>query len=155
MQWTPAGLINVREYEVDGFELSAALYARRDLSLYVALTLLDPARELTPRAPEFSASAGANFEPMTWLRLTLDLEYVDEQYAYNARTGEGQILGMEMLPGYFVASAGVGLPLVDFVGAPLVLSLQIENLTGEDYSFQPGYPMPGRTLSLTARMGVD
>ncbi|MGD9140355.1 MAG: TonB-dependent receptor, partial [bacterium] len=152
MQWTPAGLVNVREYEVTGFEISAAIDMRRGISLYAALTLLDPAMEKTPRSPEFSGSAGANFEPMTWLRLTLDLEYVARQYAYNARSGEGELLDMEMLPGYFVANAGVGFPLADFTGAPIELSLEIENLTDEDYCFQPGYPMPGRTVFLTARM---
>lgn len=155
MQWTPAGLINIREYEVSGFELSAAMDMRSDFSLYVAGTLLDPTKERTPRAPKFSGSARANFAPLTWLRLTLDLEYVDDQYAYNARSGEGAILDIEMLPSYFVASAGVGFPLMDSVGAPLALSLEIENLTDEAYSFQPGYPMPGRTLSLTARMGIN
>jgi len=152
MQWTPAGLVNVREYEVRGFEISAAIFPAGDVSLYAALTLLDPAMEKTPRAPEFSGSAGANFEAMKWLRLTFDLEYVADQYAYNARSGEGEVLDLEMLPEYFVANAGIVFPFAGFVGSPLELSLEIENLTDEDYSFQPGYPMPGRTVFLTARM---
>jgi iron complex outermembrane receptor protein len=153
MQYTPGGLVNVRDYEVNGLEVSSTLDPRRDLSLYGAVTLLDPKQEKTPRAPEFSAAAGVNWRAVSRLRLTLDLEYVDEQYAYNGRAGVGAIVDIEKLPSYFVAGAGIGYDISDYIPGHCELSLAIENLTDEVYAFQPGYPMPGRTVFLTARLG--
>ena len=154
MQWTPAGLVNVRRYDVYGLEISGALSPHRDLSLYAAVTVLEPGSEKTPRVPGFSGSAGANYGPVAWLRFTLDIEYVAEQYAYNARSGEGAILALEKLPAYFVANTGVGFPLTEHVNAPLEVSVGVENITDESYAFQPGYPMPGRTVFLSARLGL-
>ncbi len=153
MQYTPDGLINVREYELNGLEISSTLDPRRDLSLYGAITVLDPEQEKTPRAPELSVSAGANYKPVSKLRLTLDLEYVDKQYAYNGRSGAGAIVDVEKLPSYFVMNGGIGHDFSDYIPGLLEVSLEVENLTNEVYSFQPGYPMPGRTVFVAARLG--
>lgn len=55
-----------------------------------------------------------------------------------------------------MANAGIGFVLSDYVRMPCELSLGslgIENLTDEYYAFQPGYPMPGRTVFFIARLG--
>ncbi len=153
MEFTPAGLVNTREYDVTGLEAGAAVAPRRDLSLYGAITLLHPKHEKTPRAPGFSGSAGANYKPVSRLKLTLDIEYVTEQYAFNARSGAGAIAGIEELPAYFVLNAGVAFDVSGYVPIPCRLSLSVENLADETYAFQPGYPMPGRTVFVTARLG--
>jgi iron complex outermembrane receptor protein len=153
LQWTPAGLVNVRDYEVNGLEASSALDLRRNLSVYVSVTLLDPGHEKVPRVPSLSGSVGAYYGPLSWLRLAVDLEYVDEQYVFNARSGEGAIADLEMLPGYFVANASVGFVVSPYVRVPCELSLGIENLTDKYYAFQPGYPMPGRSVFLVASLG--
>jgi outer membrane receptor protein involved in Fe transport len=98
-------------------------------------------------------SAGANYKPVSRWRLTLDMEYVDQQYAYNGRSGVGVIAGVEKLPSYFVTNAGVGHDFSDHIPGLLEVSLEVENLTNEVYSFQPGYPMPGRTVFVAARLG--
>jgi outer membrane cobalamin receptor len=155
MQYTPGGLVNVRAYEVRGLEVSSTLRPNRDLSLYGALTLLDPEETKTPRTPAVSVAAGANFKPAKRLRLTADAEYVAEQYAFNGRSGIGEIADIEELPSYFVASAGAGYDISGYTPLECEISLTVENLTGEVYAFQPGYKMPGRTVSLSARLGLE
>jgi outer membrane cobalamin receptor len=155
MQYTPDGLINVRNYEVNGFEVSSTVSPRRDISLYGAFTLMDAKDEKTPRVPAISISMGANYKPWPRLRLTLDAEYVDEQYAFNGRSGTGEIAGVERLEGYFVASAGIGYDISDWTPLDWELSLTVENLTDEVYGFQPGYEMPGRTVSLAAHLDLE
>ena len=153
MQWTPDGLTNVRDYEINGFEISSTLSPRRRFSLLMAFTYLGPKRERTPRTPAFSLSAGVNYEPVSKVRLNLDLEYVDEQYAFNARSGEGEIADLEKLPSYSLANASVALVLSEYTRFPCELSIAVENITDECYAFQPGYPMPGRTVFVVARLG--
>jgi outer membrane cobalamin receptor len=155
MQYTPDGLFNVRDYDVQGLEISSTLRPRRGLSLYGAVTLLHPRYVKTPRAPALSISAGANFKPATRLRLTVDAEYVGEQYAFNGRSGLGDLADIEKLDSYFVASAGVGYDISDYTPLDCEISLMVENLTDEVYAFQPGYEMPGRTVSLSTRLGME
>ncbi len=153
MQYTADGLVNVRDYEVTGLEISSTVDPRRDLSLYGAVTLLEPGYEETPRAPAFSAAAGMTWGVAPGLHMTLDLEYVDEQYAFNGRAATGEVMNIEKLTGYFLAGAGIRYDMSDHFPGRCELSLAIDNLTDEVYAFQPGYPMPGRTLFLTARLG--
>ncbi|MFC1800352.1 TonB-dependent receptor [Candidatus Eisenbacteria bacterium] len=153
LQWTPQGLVNVKRYEVNGLEISSTLDPLLNLSLYGAITVLDPVQEKTPRAPGLSASAGVNYRPISRWRLTVDFEHVGEQYVYNGRSGAGAIVDAEKLPSYFVINGGIGYGFSDHIPGLAELSLEIENLTNESYSFQPGYPMPGRTVLVTARLG--
>jgi outer membrane cobalamin receptor len=155
IQETPDGFLNVRDYEVTGIEVSGLLKPGRVLSLYGSLTVLHPRHEKTPRTPGLSVSAGANLRPIPRLRLTLDTEYVDSQYAFNGRSSSEDTAGMEKLASYLVAGAGIAYDLP--ARAPLAweLSLTVENLTDRTYAFQPGYEMPGRTVSLAAHLALD
>jgi outer membrane cobalamin receptor len=153
IQYTPDGLVNVRHYRVNGLEFSTVLAPRPDLSVYGAVTLLKAAYEKTPRVPAVSASVGANYKALPRLRLVLDAEYVDEQYAFNGRSSAVEIAEIERLPGYFVANAGVAYDVSGLLPWRGEVFLAVDNVTGEDYAFQPGYPMPGRTASLALRMG--
>jgi iron complex outermembrane receptor protein len=92
---------------------------------------------------------------MARFRLTIDAEYVDEQYAFNGRSGAGVLADIEKLPGYVVTSAGIGYDVSEHTPLDCEVSLTVENLTDEVYAFQPGYEMPGRTLSLSARLGME
>ena len=155
MQYTLDGLLNVRDYDVQGLEISTTLRPRRGLSLYGAVTLLHPREVKTPRAPAVSVSAGANFKPARRFRLTVDAEYVDEQYAFNGRSGVAALADIEKLDSYFVASAGVGYDISDYTPLDCEISLTVENVTDEVYAFQPHYEMPGRTVSLSTRLGME
>jgi len=155
MQYTPDGLLNVRDYAVKGLEVSSAVRPARNISIYGAITLLDAKEEKTPRAPAVSISTGANWRPLVRLRLTVDAEYVDEQYAFNGRTGTGSLGEVEHLAGYLVTSAGIGYDISDYTPLDFELLLTVENLADETYAFQPGYDMPGRTISLSTRLGLE
>jgi len=154
LQWTPEGLINVRDYDVRGLEISGMFDPLPHLALSAAVTVLDPAEEKTPRAPGLSISAGANYRVLPGWRLALDLEYVGEQYAYNGRSGDGAVAEVEQLGSHFVVNGGIGYDFSAHVPGLSELSLEAGNLTNEEYCFQPGYPMPGRNVSLTARLGT-
>jgi outer membrane cobalamin receptor len=152
---TPDGLANVRDYEVTGCEISSMLAPAKNLSMYGALTVLKPGHEKTPRVPALSAAIGANYKPSTRLRLTLDAEYVDEQYAFNGRSAPAEIASVEKLPSHFVTSAGVGYNISGDAPLGCEVSLTVENLTDEAYAFQPGYEMPGRTLFLATHLSLE
>jgi iron complex outermembrane receptor protein len=152
METTSEGLVNVRDYDLAGLEVSGSFRPGRSLSLLGAITVLDPDREKTPRAPDLSVSGGAVWRPVARLKLTLDAEYVDEQYAFNARSMEGAPAEVEKIGDYLVAGGGLAFDLSGMAPLDSEISLSVENLTDETYAFKPGYEMPGRTAFLGVRL---
>jgi iron complex outermembrane receptor protein len=152
LQWTREGLVNVREYETTGMEVSVGSDIHQSLSIYGSVTLLNPKYEKTPRVPRVSVSGGANWRPLKRLRISLDTEYVDEQYVFNGRSGQMVVQGAEKIESYLVSNGSVGYSISEWVPGGCEVSLSVDNLTNEGYEFQPGYPMPGRNISMAARL---
>lgn len=151
LQTTAQGLINVRDYETSGAELSCTVEPADTLSLFGALTVLDPEQEKTPRAPELSLAAGVNWAPFDRWRLSTDLEYVDEQYAFNGRSSAPALADAEQLGSYLVVNASLAWDVSAWSPGNAELALSAENVTDETYAFQPGYPMPGRSWFMSTR----
>jgi iron complex outermembrane receptor protein len=81
------------------------------------------------------------------VRLDLDAEYVDDQYAYNGRSGMPSAQDLEKVDQYLVANAKVALDLAAFSSLHGEFYIAAENITDEDYEFLSGYPMPGTTYT--------
>lgn len=146
-QYTPNGLLNVGEIKTDGAEAAIHVHPSDDLALFAGLTHLHPDSDKTPRMPELSVSAGASYKVTRHVRLDLDAEYVDDQYAYNGRSGMPSAQDLEKVDQYLVANAKVALDLAAFSSLHGEFYIAAENITDEDYEFLSGYPMPGTTYT--------
>jgi outer membrane cobalamin receptor len=145
LQYTPNGLLNVGEIKTDGAETTLHLHPCTDVTLFAGLTYLHPDAETTPRMPEFSTSAGISYQATRHVKIDLDAEYVDDQYAYNGRSGKPSTQDLEKVDGYLVASARVVLSLAAVSSLHGEFYVSAENITDEDYEYLPGYPMSGTT----------
>ena len=80
--------------------------------------------------------------------MNLDLQWVDERYVLNPRFASGEV----RVGSYFLANAKATVPWrllgLDADGG---FFLSCDNLTGQDYEYRPGYPMPGTMIHL----GID
>jgi len=152
LQWTPQGLVNAGSADIDGLELSTGVTPNRHLALYASVTLLDAEDEKTPRAPEWSASAGATLSITRRLRLHADVDAVASQYAFNGRDGQGTRATVEKVDAYTVGNVRVS--YVPPLGEDLRLTLfaGCENVADVSYETLAGYPLPGRFVSGGARV---
>ena len=75
-------------------------------------------------------------------RIALDAQWVDERVAGNPRF-PGLLTTVDS---YFLLNGKVAATL-DAVSPGLAVFLAGENLTGSDYAYRPGYPMPGASVS--------
>jgi len=145
-------LLNVGKKAVDGWETSLHLTPWERLSFFAGLTLLHSEFDKTPRAPKVSTSAGISLKVLPNVKLDMDAEYVDNQYAYNGRSGTPAPEDLEEIDGYLVANAKITLDLTAYTKVQSELYVSVENLTNEKYEFLPGYPMPGTSCFSGARV---
>lgn len=152
LQWTPQGLVNAGSADIDGLELSAGVTPNRHLALYASVTLMEADDPKTPRAPEWSASAGATLSITRRLRLHADVDAVASQYAFNGRDGQAGRAGVEKVDAYTVGNVRVS--YMPPLGEDLQLTLfaGCENVADVSYETLAGYPLPGRFVSGGARL---
>lgn len=133
---------NIESFRQRGAELTATVRPHDTLSLFGGITYLDPDPGDLPYSPEWTVVGGANWRFHPSVELSLDLEWIDRMHvASQAR----------LLNGVNTATVGAHLLL----NAKLTYHFQagerlrgkvfvaLENALGEDYEYQPDYPMPG------------
>ncbi len=152
LQYTQNGILNVGEIEADGTEAVMHLNPFDDLALFAGFTFLHPDGDMTPRMPDLSASAGVSYKITKYIKIDLDAEYVDDQYAYNGRSGSPSAQDLEKVDSYLVANSKLSLDLALFSRLNGELYVAAENITDEEYEFLSGYPMPGTTYSSGMRL---
>lgn len=140
---------NVGSYTTNGSELTMRLYPADKVDLFFGLAYMKTTPDDVPNAPDWSCSAGVEYRPNARLTLNLDAEYVGRREVVNTRR---QDLPQERVGSYLLVNARAGLvvtrPRSRWRGELFVAG---DNITDETYEHQPGYPMPG--ASLTA--GID
>ncbi len=147
LQWTPAGLLNVGSADADGAEITAHLRPCDRLALYAGITLLDPEDSRTPRAPDWTASAGASVSVTRRLQVHADVDAVAEQYAFNGRAGDGERLTAEEVDRYTVGSLRITYTPVLAEKGRVTVFAGCDNIADVSYETQAGYPLPGRFYS--------
>jgi outer membrane cobalamin receptor len=137
----PPAFANVGDYRAQGVELSLTVEPLRDLALMAGWTYTETRPELIPYTPKVTIVSGAVFSRGRW-RVSSDAQYVDKRFVGNLRyPGQPQ-----KVDAYFLLNGRVALRLgKQNVRGPEVF-IAGENLTGADYAFRPGYPMPGRSV---------
>jgi len=152
LQWTPQGLVNVGSADIDGVEVSAGVTPHRHLALYASVTLLDADDPKTPRAPEWSASAGATLSITKRLQLHADVDAVAGQYAFNGRDGQAVRANVEKVDAYTIGNVRVSYAVPVGDDLRLTLFAGCENVADVSYETLAGYPLPGRFYSGGARV---
>lgn len=142
----PPSIQNVGAYTTQGAEATANFVPQPELRLFAGVALTGTTPDDVPNAPDLALSAGLGYTLAKKLRFNLDAEYVDDQYVQGTRSAQP----LARVEGYSLVNFRLGYLLK--VGAGLgELFLNVENGLDEEYAFRPGYPMPGRVLSV----GVD
>jgi outer membrane cobalamin receptor len=144
---------NVDKADIDGHELAISFGEWRGLSAGGNLTLLEafntgPIAYLNgkrlPNRPEVEASIDLQWSYRD-VTATYEFDYVDGNYwnAYNGKApnNKGPLFAVRRIH-TFAFTVPTGLPKTDF-------TLEVRNLTDEQFEDVIGYPMPGRSISGT------
>jgi iron complex outermembrane receptor protein len=142
-QAPPPRFVNTDYYISRGVELAVRASPVERLELFAGGTYLDTNPNDVPDAPRWALSAGASYAIDRW-RFNLDLEFVDDRFVQNPRYAA---VGTEV-DDYYLIHARVGYRLTDYGE----LYMAVENVTGKEYEYLPGYPMPGTNWMLGTRV---
>jgi len=154
----PPSFANVDRFEITGFEASVNWSPVKRLSLFSGLTILGKDPETLPQAPDYMLTLGGNLRFMKRFQLSVDMEAVDERYTANPRftpLSQASKSQLGKTEAYTIANAKLSYYLGKFGGSSQGshLFLAVENLTGTDYEYRPGYPMPGVTAFVGLTLG--
>ncbi len=146
----PPTFANVDKFKTTGFEASVNWFPVKRLSLFSGLTILGKDPETLPQAPGYMVTLGGNLRFMKRFQLSLDVEAVDEKYVAKPRfTPLSQVNKSQLgkTESYTIANTKLSCYLGKLGGTRhgSHLFVAVENLTGTDYEYRPGYPMPGAT----------
>ncbi|MDR1146449.1 MAG: TonB-dependent receptor plug domain-containing protein [Verrucomicrobiales bacterium] len=144
----PIGFENIGSYHNYGVEGSVSYTPIEDFTLFAGMTWLQTSVTGMPYAPEWTASAGFNWNFLKNFRLSMDLLYQDRMYvnpdkAYDRSTANPA--DNPKVPSFVTVNAKLSY-LFTMEKACLKQSeiyLAIENLTDSAYYYRSGYPMPG------------
>jgi outer membrane cobalamin receptor len=132
---------NVGDYRAQGVEFALTVELVRGLSVMSGGTFTRTNPDPIPFSPKATAVSGAVFDRGRW-RLSADAQYVGSRYVGNLRyPGQPQCV-----EAYFLLNGRAVVRLTKRAHGP-ELFLSAENLTGADYAYRPGYPMPGRSFA--------
>lgn len=143
----PPRWANTGAYTARGGELTFTLEPVEALGLYAGAAYTETTPAAVPYAPRWTFSGGA-VATVSVLRLALDAQWVDERLVGNPRFPAVPA----RVGAYFLLNGRLSAKL-DLLAPDLVVFLAGENLTGSDYAYRPGYPMPGTTVSVGASLG--
>lgn len=137
----PPRWANTGAYLSRGAEVTLSVEPTPAFGLYAGAAYTHTTPGNVPFTPRWTLSGGviALFGPA---RAAVDAQWVDERFVGNLRfpSQPGRV------PSCFLLNAKVTAAL-DRLAPGLELFLSGENLTGSDYAYRPGYPMPGTSVS--------
>ncbi len=148
----PPQFINIGEYKTRGTELSLRQSISNHWALLAAVSLLDPDIEHLPYSPERSATFGLNGKWEEW-RVSIDSQYQSEIWAMNQSRAAGNV-NMQQVSAFTVVNSRLAY-LLPSLGEKGEVFVAVENLLDREYSFRPGYPMPGRWLQLGISLSFE
>lgn len=151
---TSDGLVNAGRMNLSGVEGTLQANPADWLSAFAGLTWLVPDDSRAVRAPAYSLSAGFICRLFPDWTLSMDLDWVDDQYTLNARTPESQRQAAEKIKGFTLVNARLAYALPAILPAEGALYVAVENLTEARYAYLPGYPMPGRSYQFGLRLSL-
>lgn len=143
----PSGyILNLGSYETQGME-TMLRYQRQNWAVFSGLTWMENNSDL-PNTPEWMGTIGFHFKKGPWT-LAADYQHIASQLTYNPRFGTIA----QQIDAYQLLSAKVSYT-VESDNREWVWRYYLsgENLTNQPYEYRPGYPMPGISLTLGAKL---
>ncbi len=134
---------NIEEYTIQGMEITTNWQPLDSLSLFAGVTLLDTDPSNLPYAPETTISCGANWRFLEHFKLSLDGSYVSSIHV-NSQVRKANTENDDTVDSYYLINGKFSY-MFDWMAGKYKGEIFVagENLTDEDYEYQPGYTMPG------------
>jgi len=134
---------NISNFHTDGLETTLTVTPVDNLALFGGFTALNSNPVDLPYAPQWSASAGVTCRYLQRWRLSVDSQYVGNEYALT-RARDINATNTSQIGSFLLVNAKIS---CDFALPSWRLHGQVfvsgQNLTNVHYQQQPGYPMPG------------
>ena len=108
--------------------------------LFDGAAYANPRQRAVSRLPEITFSAGASWRITRYLHWDTDCQYVASQYAHSMRSPNPMLVKVD---DFFILNTRLSLDLQALSRLHGELTLAIENVLDKNYSYFPGYPMPG------------
>jgi len=139
---------NLGNYQTSGLELSVKQQIAANWKAFAGMTLLDASLSTLPYAPKAAFTAGVNGK-VGPLSIVIDAQGQSKEYAL---TLDRNVLNpnAQQVSGFAVMNARLSYPLPT-LGKKGEVYIAVENLFDRNYSYQPGYPMPG----INGRIGLS
>lgn len=141
----PPHFAEIGEYSIKGVEAMLTVMPTETFEWSIGVTGMDADPDDTPNAPPWSVSSGIAWRPMERLILNADAQYVDDHWVINSRK---EATVQEEVAEFIILNARAEYRLTpDDARTDMRVFAYLENITDEDYEYQPGYPMPGFSVS--------
>ena len=141
----PSGYItNIGSYQTQGMEVMVR-FQQAHWSLFSGLTWMDSDSNTVPNLPQFMATIGFHAQHGPWM-LATDFQRISSQYVSNPRFGTA----LQSVDAYQLLSSKIAYRIDGAMNWEYYLSG--ENLLNQPYEYRPGYPMPGISLTLGAKL---
>jgi iron complex outermembrane receptor protein len=140
----PPRYVNLESYRTQGVELTAESSVTGNLALFGGISLMETTPDDVPYAPKTSTTGGLNWRFAPGWKLSVDASYgARMKVASQARTaGAANLVGVGA---QFLLNARLSrhLRFGSSATRSAELYLSAENLTDRNFSYTPGYPIPG------------
>ena len=130
------------DYTLRGLELTAKHELASGWKLFGSVTLLKSSVDTQPYVPKSALTAGVS-GTVGPVRLVLDAQHQTGMYALGLDRDASAT--NQYVNAFTVANARVSYPLAS-LGKKGEVYVALNNLFGANYQYNPGYPMPGRSL---------
>ncbi len=137
----PPSFDNIGSYLIRGVEATFTVKPARTVDIMIGATYTTTDPDDIPYTPQWTAVAGLNWAPAARWQVNLDAQWIDDRFVGNPRF-PGQ---PEAVDGFLLLNGRVAWDLSAKENG-IQLFVTGENLTDTDYSYRPGYPMPGATV---------
>lgn len=137
----PPVYANLGDYTVRGVEAALNFSPTDNLSFFLGATFLDSDEDKRPYTPDTTFSAGMNWRFLERFHLSLDAQHVSKMYVTSQARRKGPATTVRS-DAYFLLNGKLSYD-VPISAWDMKIFLAGENLTGSNYEYLPGYPMPG------------
>ena len=141
----PIFITNVGDYTIKGIETNIYYSPTNRWNIFLGGTYNESEPEDVPNLPEWTFSAGLTYKPHERWDLNFDAQYVGKQYILNPRFNPDKISVEEFLLLNGRLAYNFTTPENVWKGT---LYIAVENIADEAYDYRPGYPMPGRGVTV-------
>jgi iron complex outermembrane receptor protein len=138
----PPKFDNIQDFRIRGTELAVEILLPEFLAFFASVTYLDPKPNDLPRAPTWTATGGLGYRFLEHCQISTDTQYVGEMHTRNPRYPSGP----DLVDDFWIWNARFEFAALE---KPVNLKFWVlgENLSNVHYEYQPGYPMPGISVS--------